>query len=84
MFENSSDILDNLRVSEEQLGLSIKCHKTRTKVIHSGHSQRTQTIQQTRQNSKQNNTSIWNEGQENVHEGVMIGFGFTFEWMTKW
>lgn len=41
-------------------------------------------MQQTCQNSKQNNTSIWNEGQENVHEGVMIGFGFTFEWMTKW
>jgi len=67
VFENSTDVLDNLSVSQGQLGLSTKCHNTRTKVI-------TLAIQTGRRQNKIKHLSGMKDWKMCTNEGVMAGF----------
>jgi len=52
---------------------SIECRKTKAKVITLANHKQLEAI-----------TCSWRKARENVCELVLIGFGFTSDWMKKW
>ena len=85
VLENSTDMLDNLSVSQEQLGLSTKCHKTRTKVItlaiQKGHRRYSKSL---KTQSKIKHLSGMKDWKMCMNEGVMTGFRLFYFSMNGW
>ena len=59
----------------------IECHKTKTKAITMAikRKQRNEPMRELEAN-RCNGCQAW----ENVCDQVLIGFGFTFDWLSKW
>jgi len=62
--------------------ISIECRKTKTKGITLAN-RKNNTDNPANQSKFNVKTCSWRKARENVYERVMIGFGFTSDWMKK-